>query len=172
MKPLARALLCCALFAAAAVQGQAGELRPFTSGSWKDVTSASSGKPTIVHFWGLSCGICIAELPEWGAFAAKHPDARLVLINWDRRPQDVKRISETLAKNKLAGVENWVLADDFEDKARFTVDRTWIGELPRTRLIAANGKTTGLSGTTNFHELGAWLRRQDGGNDGTSPTSP
>ncbi|MEI9902166.1 MAG: hypothetical protein WDN31_21085 [Hyphomicrobium sp.] len=158
-----RAALIAIALACATLAAQGAELRPFGRDSWKDMLAAAKGEPVIVHFWGLSCSICLAELPEWGAFAARHPRTRLVLINWDRQPQDLKRIDATLEKSDLAGAENWVLGDEFEEKVRFNTDRAWIGELPRTRLIAADGTLTVFSGSADFAQLDDWLRQQHGG---------
>jgi thiol-disulfide isomerase/thioredoxin len=139
--------------------GVAGENAPkiFGEGSWQDLTGAHKGQKIIVHFWSLSCAPCLTELPEWGKFLAGHPGAPLVLINWESRPQPADRIRATLAKAGLAGAETWTLADDFEQKIRFAIDRDWMGELPRTQLIAQDGSVTTLSGAMDFSKLAAWL---------------
>ena len=80
-----------------------------------------------------------------------------MLINWETRPQPEDRIRNTLAKAGLADAEQWALADDFEQKIRFAIDRDWMGELPRTQLIAPYGSVTTISGATDFAKLAAWL---------------
>jgi hypothetical protein len=80
-----------------------------------------------------------------------------VLVNWESRPQPAERISNTLAKAGLSGAENWALADDFEQKIRFAIDRDWMGELPRTTLIGRDGTVTTFSGAMDFSKLAAWL---------------
>jgi len=47
--------------------GAAPDLRPFVRGSWAQLLKAHQGKPIVVHFWGLTCGPCLAELPNWTA---------------------------------------------------------------------------------------------------------
>ena len=86
-----------------------------------------------------------------------HPGAPLVLVNWETRPQPEDRIRNTLAKVGLAGAEQWALADDFEQKIRFAIDRDWMGELPRTQLIAPDGSVTTFAGAMDFAKLAAWL---------------
>ena len=137
----------------------AGESAPnvFGKGSWQDLIGARKGQKLIVHFWSVACGPCLTELPEWGKFLAGHPDAPLVLVNWESRPQPADRIRDTLAKAGLADAENWTLADDFEQKIRFEIDRDWMGELPRTQLIAQDGSMSIISGTMDFTKLSAWL---------------
>jgi hypothetical protein len=129
----------------------------FRKGSWQDLTDARKGQKLIVHFWSVACAPCLAELPGWGKFLAGHPDAPLVLVNWESRPQPADRITATLAKAGLDRAENWTLADDFEQKIRFEIDRNWMGELPRTQLIAQDGSMSIVSGTMDFGKLAAWL---------------
>jgi thiol-disulfide isomerase/thioredoxin len=158
---LRRTILAFALLLAAWGGAAAEEPRPFIEGSWQQIVSAHKGEPTIVHFWGLTCGPCLAELPNWGKFRADHPDARLVLINWDaNRSQDTARAAAALKKAGLNGVESWVLAAPFEDKARFQIDRDWLGELPRTRLVARDGSTTAFSGAADFATIETWQKAQ------------
>jgi hypothetical protein len=129
----------------------------FGEGSWQDLTATHKGQPLIVHFWSVACAPCLEELPEWGKFLAGNPEAPLVLVNWESRPQPAERIRTTLAKAGLEGVEQWALADGFEQKIRFAIDRDWMGELPRTQLIGRDGSVTTLSGAMDFSKLEAWL---------------
>ena len=32
---------------------------------------AHAGQPTVIHFWGLTCGPCLVELPQWGDAAGR-----------------------------------------------------------------------------------------------------
>ena len=145
------------MLAVSATQAVASETAPkvFGEGSWQDLTAAHKGQPLIVHFWSVACAPCLAELPEWGKFLAKNPEAPLVLINWESRPQPADRVRATLAKAGLEGAENWTLTDGFEQKIRFAIDRDWMGELPRTQLIAQDGSMTTVSGAMDFSKLTA-----------------
>jgi hypothetical protein len=131
--------------------------RAFGEGSWHDLTEAHKGRPLIIHYWSIACAPCLAELPAWGKFVAANPAAPLVLVNWEGRPQPADKIRATLTKSGLAGVETWALADGFEQKIRFAIDRDWMGELPRTQLIGRDGKVTTISGAMDFSKLAAWL---------------
>jgi thiol-disulfide isomerase/thioredoxin len=150
--------LACLLAVSLQSQRALGETpRPFVQGSWQALRQAYKGEPVVVHFWGLTCGPCLAELPQWGAFAARHAGLQIILVNWDRRAEDQARIEATLAKAGLGSVKSWVLADSFEEKMRFKIDRDWMGELPRTLLIARDGNVTAFSGAADFSALAAWL---------------
>jgi hypothetical protein len=147
------------MLAMSATPAVAGATSPkaFGEGSWQDLTAAHKGQNLIVHFWSVACAPCLEELPKWGKFLAGNPEAPLVLVNWESRPQPADRIRATLAKAGLEGAENWTLADGFEQKIRFAIDRDWMGELPRTQLIGSDGSMTTLSGAMDFSKLEAWL---------------
>lgn len=131
--------------------------RVFDGANWQTLASSQKGQPLIVHFWGFTCGNCMVELNDWGRFAKEHPHVAISFVNWDRRGADPSRIAQALAKAGLGGVQSFVLANGFEEKLRFAVDRDWMGELPYTRLIDADGKVTTFSGTADFKMLSQWL---------------
>lgn len=139
-----------------AVSARAGEVRQLEPGSWSEIKAAHAGRPLLIHFWGLSCSICMTELESWGGFLKSRPDVTLVLINWDQHGQ-AQRIGRMLEKSGLAGAENWMLGAAYEEKLRFEIDREWMGELPRTFRISANGHLTVFSGEADFAALRSWL---------------
>src|ERR1700738_5091701 len=59
------------------------QLRPFVRGSWQDVLRAHAGGPTLVHFWGVTCGPCKVELPLLGQFMKDHAGIDVVTISAD-----------------------------------------------------------------------------------------
>lgn len=134
--------------------------RPFDAESLKQILDAHKGRPLFVHFWGLTCSNCMAELKDWGAFARAHPNTTVVLVNWDQRGARPAEIGPALHKAGLSSAPSFSLADGFEEKLRFAVDRDWMGELPYTRLIAADGSATAFSGAADFTQLGSWLATQ------------
>ena len=138
----------------------AAELRPFGRGTWQELRQAYAGQPTVVHFWALSCGPCLVELPLWGTLVRERRDLRLVLVNTDRVLEKPERMVATLDKAGLGDVENWVFADRFQERLRFEVDPDWRGELPRTVLIARDGAVTAFSGAADPTTLRRWLDGQ------------
>ncbi len=133
------------------------ELKPAAPGFVKSIVAAHQGRPTIVHFWGLTCSICMAELDEWGQFRADTSGFDLVLVNWDVRSATVERIVKKLEKTRLTDAEHWMLGDGFEERLRFETDPDWIGELPYTWLVAKNGTISKFSGKADFAVLKKWL---------------
>jgi hypothetical protein len=143
----------------------AGQPLPFERGSWAKLRAAHAGQPTIVHFWGLTCGPCVVELPQWGKLLVERPDLRLVLLAADPLPQDADQVVGALGRAGLGGAESWNFTDRFYERLRYEIDPTWAGELPRTMMIARDGKTTVLEGVADFAQVRAWL-------DGQSPPKP
>jgi thiol-disulfide isomerase/thioredoxin len=149
------------LFLAAPIErATAGEPHPFGRGSWQELRQAHAGQPTVVHFWALTCGPCLVELPLWGALVRERRDLRLVLVNTDRVLEKPERMLATLDKAGLEAVENWVFADRFVERLRFEVDPDWRGELPRTLLIARDGAVTVFSGAADPATIRRWLDSQ------------
>ena len=133
--------------------------RPFDPANLQQVVDAHKGRPVIVHFWGLTCGNCMVELKDWSEFVRAHPDATLILVNWDERGARPADIAPALQKVGLGAVPSFALGEGFEDKLRFAVDRDWMGELPYTRLIASDATITTFSGAADFAELAAWVAK-------------
>jgi thiol-disulfide isomerase/thioredoxin len=138
----------------------AGEPLPFGRGSWQELRQAHAARPTVVHFWALTCGPCLVELPLWGALVRERPDLSLVLINTDRVSDRPERMIAMLDKAGLGAVESWAFADRFAERLRFEVDPEWRGELPRTVLIARDGAVTAFSGAADPAHIRRWLDAQ------------
>lgn len=134
--------------------------RPFEAATLNEIRDAHKGGPLIIHFWGLTCSNCMAELSGWGAFARAHPDATVVLVNWDQHGARPEQIGPALQKAGLGSVPSYALGKGFEEKLRFAVSPDWMGELPYTRLIAGDGTATAFSGAADFVELGSWLAKK------------
>lgn len=137
---------------------------PFERGSWARLREAHAGKPTVIHFWGLTCGPCLAELPEWGKLKASRPDLALVLVAADPLPQDPERLTAMLDKAGLGATESWSFTDRFYERLRYEIDPAWAGELPRTVLIDRHGKATVLPGVADLAQVRAWLDLQSRSN--------
>lgn len=155
-----RSILAALLTALVAFHAAAAEPRAFERGSWAKLRAGHAGQPTVVHFWGLTCGPCLVELPHWGKLLAERPDLRLVLIAADPLPQDPERVSDMLKGAGLDRSESWSFTDRFYERLRYEIDPAWAGELPRTALIDAEGKTTVLPGVADLTRVRAWLDAQ------------
>jgi thiol-disulfide isomerase/thioredoxin len=133
---------------------------PFEHGSWQALRQAHAGQPLVVDLWGLTCGPCLVELPRWGALLRERPGLKLVLIAADPVPEEPARAASTLTTAGLAGAENWIFADRFDERLRYEIDPRWRGELPRTLLIDRAGAVTSLPGVADLAQVRAWLDAQ------------
>ena len=133
---------------------------PFERGSWAKLRTAHAGRPTVIHFWGLSCAPCLVEMPQWAALKKARPDMRLVLVAADPVPQDPERLDATLARFGLDGTESWSFTDRFYERLRYEIDPAWAGELPRTVMIDRAGKATVLPGVADLAQVRQWLDAQ------------
>src|SRR5262245_36856547 len=137
-------------------------LRDFGRGSWNEILRAHAGRPTVVHFWGVTCGPCKTEMPQWGALRRERPDLELVLIDSDLVPNEPHAIAAMLNDAGLGGVESWTFVDGFVERLRYEVDPQWRGEIPRTVLIARDGTTRVIEGVVDANEIKRWLDEQTG----------
>lgn len=152
-------LLAFAVVAGAATVDSASavELRPFVQGSWQELRQIHAGQPTIVHFWGVTCGPCRIEMPEWGRLLRERPDMNLVMIDADLVPNEPDTAIAMLSKTGVSAAEQWRFDDDYEERLRYEVDPQWHGEIPYTVLIAPDGTTTTITGAADSAQIRAWL---------------
>lgn len=129
---------------------------PFRRGSWQALLARGQGR-FVVHFWGLTCGPCLAELPEWGRFLTADPGARLVMVAADPVPQPDDQLAATLTRCGLAAADQWRFDGGFAERLYFEVDPEWQGELPRTDLVAGGKSVDNWLGETDFARLRAWF---------------
>jgi thiol-disulfide isomerase/thioredoxin len=51
------------------------------NGSQEKVTERTKGKPTLVHFWAVSCGICKDKMPQLHELTKKYSELGLQVIS-------------------------------------------------------------------------------------------
>jgi len=154
-----RAFLAGAL-AAGLVRPARAALRGFGRGTWQALLEANKGRSAIVHFWGVTCGPCMTELPVWGQFLRAHPDAPLILIAADPSPQPNDALVAVLDRAGLTRAASWRFDGGFAERLYFEVDPEWQGELPRTTLLTTKGDQYSWLGETDFAHLAGWLAAQ------------
>lgn len=152
-------VLLLAFFVPAPAQDSETQLKPFGRGSWQELTKSHAGRPTIVHFWGVTCGPCKVELPQLGAFMKDHPGIDMVTISADFVPNLPEATRAMLERSGLTLAENWIF-DGFADRLRFEIDPTWQGDIPRTLLITREGEMTTIEGSAEMADLKRWSERQ------------
>lgn len=138
----------------------ADDLNPFVKGSWQQILKSHAGRPTIVHFWGMTCGPCRVEMPRWGAFLATHPAVDMVTIDTDIVASAPGAAEAFLASAQVPATDGWRFADSFAEKLYFSVDPTWQGEIPLTLLIGRDGGVTRKLGAVPMDEVERWLNAQ------------
>ncbi|KRR12571.1 thiol-disulfide isomerase [Bradyrhizobium jicamae] len=136
------------------------DLKPFVRGSWQDMRRAHAGRPTLVHFWGVTCGPCKVELPLLGQFMKDHSEVDVVMISADLVPNLAGPTRAMLQKSGLASAENWIFSDGFVERLRFEIDPAWQGDIPRTLLIGRDGAVTTIEGSAEIPDLEKWLTQQ------------
>ena len=136
------------------------QLKPFVRGSWQQVLNSHAGRPTLVHFWGVTCGPCKVELPLLGQFMKDHPAVEMVTISADLAPDIPGAAQAMLKKSGLSSAENWIFSDGFVERLRFEIDPHWQGDIPRTLLISRDGTITTIEGSAEIADLEKWLKPQ------------
>ena len=153
-------VFCLAVLLFSPAQAQAAqEIKPFVSGSYRQIVAARLGKPFVVNLWSLTCSYCKVELSMFKELAGKYPMLELVLISTDT-PEEEKLVAATLAKFSLGKAEAWVFADSYTERLRFEIDRQWQGELPRTYFFSAKGEVNAISGELEQKEVEQWVKEQ------------
>jgi thiol-disulfide isomerase/thioredoxin len=140
--------------------GVPADLKPFGRGSWQELLHSHAGRPTIVHFWGVTCGPCKVELPLLGTFMKDHPAIDMVTISADLVPDLPDATRSMLEKSGLSHAENWIFNDGFVERLRFEIDPGWQGDIPRTMLITREGVIATLEGSAEMAEVEKWSDRQ------------
>lgn len=148
------------LIVSASALGAPPVLKPFERGSWQHVLKDHAGHPTLVHFWGVTCGPCKVELPLLGQFAKEHPEIDVVTISADLVPNLPAATQSMLDKAGLSSTENFIFSDGFVERLRFEIDPAWQGDIPRTILIARDGTITTIEGSAEVADLEKWSAQQ------------
>jgi thiol-disulfide isomerase/thioredoxin len=104
-----------------------------------------------IHFWGVTCPACVKEMPNWGAFIKRHPNAKVIFIQVDDVSPDM--MQKMLNKAGLEKANNYYITSAFDERLRYEIDPQWHGETPTTIFIDKNGKSTRKTGPINFQEL-------------------
>jgi len=137
----------------------AAQMRPFDAKSLDSIRAARAGKPFVLAFWSIHCEPCREEMTLWKTIQRKHPELSIVLVATDSLSEQ-ETMKRFLALHDPGPVETWVFADEFSERVRYAVDRTWRGELPRTYFFDSSNRPQVRSGRLDSRWVEEWIARQ------------
>lgn len=134
-------------------------LKPFVASSRVEIEKAHQGQPMIVAFWTLDCSYCLDELNTLGEFVKQHPKIKLVLVNADGL-SSTQEVLKVLKQIRLpATYEAWQFSEPDEERLRYSVDKAWYGELPRTYYYDHTHQVKAVSGSPDLIWLKNWASK-------------
>lgn len=137
----------------------ADSLKPFMASSRVEIEKAHQGQPMIVAFWSLDCTYCLDELSTLADFVKQHPKIKLVLVNADGLSTS-QEVAKALKQIKLpAAYEAWQFSEPDEERLRYSIDKTWYGELPRTYYYDNSHQVKAMSGSPDLIWLKNWASK-------------
>ena len=134
-------------------------LLPFDAASVAALKKTHTGKPFVLAFWSVYCEPCRDEMAEWNAVTRAHAALPIVLVSTDT-PADRALIDAFLIKYPPGAVRRHVFTDAMAERVRFSVDKSWRGELPKTYFFDAAHRVEAKSGRVDRRWIEAWLQRQ------------
>ena len=109
------------------------------NGSREDTLEHTKGKPVLVHFWAVSCGICKEKMPELNALKAKYGALGLqtIAVHMPRydADTDLDTVSEAMHENHMT--EPTAVDSLHKLKDAFQNEQGWV---PVYYLFHAEGK--------------------------------
>lgn len=109
------------------------------NGSLEDTTEDVKGKPTLVHFWAVSCGICKEKMPQLQELKSKYGELGLqtIAVHMPRyeADTDLDTVNEAIESNKIT--EPTAVDSLHKLKDAFQNEQGWV---PVYFLFDAEGK--------------------------------
>jgi thiol-disulfide isomerase/thioredoxin len=109
------------------------------NGSWEDLQEHIKGKPTLVHFWAVSCGICKDKMPQLREVVKKYGDLGLqtIAVHMPRyeADTDLDTVNEAMRSNNIT--EPTAIDSLHKLKDAFQNEQGWV---PVYYLFDAEGK--------------------------------
>jgi hypothetical protein len=134
------------------------ELRPFGARSLAAIKQAHAGRPFILALWSVTCEPCREETMLLAEVHRKHPHLPIILVAADP-PEMRPQVLRFLAHYRLGRIALWQFEDDSPERLRYSVDRSWTGELPRTYFFDTAHEPVAHSGVVDERWLAEWLER-------------
>lgn len=118
---------------------------PRADGRGKLALGSLAGQPVVIEFWGTWCPVCVKSMPGLQAWAAGHPEVKLLLIHQGGTPAEVAAFA------KKNGYKNGIFLVDDQGAASsaYRVD-----SVPACYVVGPDGR---LTGTHIGAPSSAWL---------------
>ena len=128
------------------MQMRIGDARPsfegataWLNGSLEDTIKDTTGKPTLVHFWAVSCGICKDKMPQLQDLIAKYEPLGLqtVAVHMPRyeADTDLDTVNQAINDNRI--IEPTAIDGLHKLRDAFQNEQGWV---PVYYLFDAEGK--------------------------------
>ncbi|MDD4915717.1 MAG: hypothetical protein PHW13_11855 [Methylococcales bacterium] len=120
-------------------------LKSFTPGSYQQILAENAHHGFMLVIWSLDCSSCIKDMELISTIHKSRPNLKIVMLSTDELSSSAE-IMKLLEKYQLAGLDNWIFADDNAQKLRYEIDPGWYSELPRTYFYSATHQREAVSG--------------------------
>lgn len=132
-------------------------LRAFDADSMAAIRAQYAGRPFVLAFWSTTCEPCRKEMTLWRGLKLRYPQMPVVLVATEG-PADQAAITAFLVRYNPGPVQHWMFADEFVERVRYSVDKGWRGELPRTYFFDAAHVATANSGLLDRRTVEQWFK--------------
>ena len=152
--------LLCGILLLCAAGGAAADhitLRPFDADSMAAIRAQYAGRPFVLAFWSTTCEPCRKEMTLWRGLKLRYPQMPVVLVAAEG-PADQAAITAFLMRYNPGPVQHWMFADEFAERVRYSVDKSWRGEMPRTYFFDSTHAAEPHSGLLDRRMAEQWFR--------------
>lgn len=129
----------------------------FSKTAFEEIKKQHLGKRWLMILWSVDCPACFKELALIQKLRVDNSDINVVFINVDDNYEVEDERQKVISSYELSSLQNYYFADGEGDQARYIIDSTWYGELPRSYFIESNGKFHGKSGLVKEKSVRKWL---------------
>ncbi|MFT5164278.1 MAG: thiol-disulfide isomerase/thioredoxin [Alteromonadaceae bacterium] len=133
------------------------ESAPFSPHEYSGVQQIHEGQRWLMLMWSVDCPPCFKELAQIAKLHQQDSSLAVILVNTDGDEMLDEQREELIKKYKLDSLTNLHFMDGKAAKARFQIDPSWYGELPRSYFYKEDGKRIAKSGLVSSDILKQWL---------------
>ncbi len=110
----------------------------------------------FVLIWSLDCPPCLEEMPTISTIHQQNPELKIIMISADDASRH-NEVQQVIANYKLSNLQHWVFEDSENMAIRYSIDRSWYGELPRSYLFQKGQRIQSYSGQLEMPHFKDWL---------------